>query len=133
MVRARGSWAEFEDGRRLLDFTTGIGVTNLGHCHPKVSQAAADQCLNLVHGQVSSCDVSCNSTKLTFPPPISQCSIAYHEPYLRLIEKLLPIMPDPSLDSFFFWNSGSEAVEGALKMARIYTGRKGIITMQGLP
>ena len=42
-------------------------------------------------------------------------------------------MPDPSLDSFFFWNSGSEAVEGALKMARIYTGRKGIIAMQGLP
>ena len=42
-------------------------------------------------------------------------------------------MPDPSLDSFFFWNSGSEAVEGALKMARIYTGRKGVITMQGLP
>ncbi|KAF9653244.1 acetylornithine aminotransferase [Thelephora ganbajun] len=110
MVRAQGSWAEFEDGRQLLDFTTGIGVTNLGHCHPKVSQAAANQCLSLVHGQ---------------------CSIAFHEPYLRLIEKLLPIMPDPSLDSFFFWNSGSEAVEGALKMARIYTGRKGIITMQG--
>lgn len=63
----------------------------------------------------------------------SQCSITYHEPYLRLIEKLLPVMPDPSLDSFFFWNSGSEAVEGALKMARIYTGRKAIITMQGLP
>ena len=42
-------------------------------------------------------------------------------------------MPDPSLDSFFFWNSGSEAVEGAMKMARIYTGRKGIVTMQGPP
>ena len=42
-------------------------------------------------------------------------------------------MPDPSLSSFFFWNSGSEAVEGALKMARIYTGRKGVIAMQGLP
>jgi 4-aminobutyrate aminotransferase len=110
MVRGQGAWVEFEDGRRLLDFTSGIGVTNLGHCHPKVSQAAADQCLKLVHGQ---------------------CSIAYHEPYLRLIQKLLPIMPDPLLNSFFFWNSGSEAVEGALKMARIYTGRKGIIAMQG--
>ena len=53
MVRGQGSWAEFEDGRRLLDFTTGIGVTNLGHCHPKVSKAAADQCFHLVHGQVS--------------------------------------------------------------------------------
>lgn len=42
-------------------------------------------------------------------------------------------MPDPSLDSFFFWGSGSEAVEGALKMARIYTGRTAIVTMQGLP
>ena len=60
-----------------------------------------------------------------------QCSIAFHEPYLRLIEKLLPLMPDPSLDSFFFWNSGSEAVEAALKMARTLTGRQNIITMQG--
>ncbi|KAF8193299.1 aminotransferase [Pholiota molesta] len=73
---------------KLLDFTCGIGVTNLGHAHPVVSKAAADQCMQLVH---------------------SQCSIALHEPYLRLIERLLPVMPDPSLDSFFFWNSGSEA------------------------
>lgn len=70
--------------------------------------------------------------KVNVPPCSPQCSIAYHEPYLRLIEKLLPIMPDPSLDSFFFWNSGTEAIEGALKMARIHTGRKGIIAMQGL-
>ena len=81
----------------------------------------------------SSHDSPCNFTMLAnVVPRISQCSIAYHEPYLRLIEKLLPIMPDPSLNSFFFWNSGSEAVEGALKMARICTGRKGIIAMQGL-
>ena len=52
MVRAQGSWTEFEDGRRLLDFTAGIGVTNLGHCHPKVSKAAPDQCSKLVHAQV---------------------------------------------------------------------------------
>jgi 4-aminobutyrate aminotransferase len=60
-----------------------------------------------------------------------QSNIAFHEPYLRLIKKLLPIMPDASLDSFFFWNSGSEAVETALKMARIVTGRQNIICMQG--
>lgn len=81
-----------------------------GHCHPKVSGAAANQCMELVHGQ---------------------CSIAFHGPYLRLIEKLLPIMPHPSMDSFFFWNSGSEAVEAAIKMSRIITGKQNIIAMQG--
>ena len=60
-----------------------------------------------------------------------QCSIGFHEPYLRLIERLLPMMPDPSLDSFFFWNSGSEAIEAAIKMARTITGRQNIIHMQG--
>jgi 4-aminobutyrate aminotransferase len=61
----------------------------------------------------------------------SQCSIAFHRPYLELIEQLLPVMPDKSLDSFFFWNSGSEAVEAAIKMARMLTGRQNIISMQG--
>ena len=60
-----------------------------------------------------------------------QCSIGFHEPYLQLIKRLLPMMPHPSLDSFFFWNSGSEAVEGAIKMARVLTGRQNIISMQG--
>ncbi|KAJ6612700.1 acetylornithine aminotransferase [Mycena sp. CBHHK59/15] len=110
MTSGKGSYVEYADGRRLLDFTCGIGVTSLGHCHPKVSKAAADQCMNIVH---------------------AQCSIAFHEPYLRLIEKLLPIMPDPSLNSFFFWNSGSEAVEAALKLARTATGRQNFICMQG--
>ncbi|KAF9026819.1 acetylornithine aminotransferase [Hymenopellis radicata] len=110
MSKGSGSYLEFTDGRKVLDFSCGIGVTGLGHCHPKVSQAAADQCMNLVHGQ---------------------CSIAFHAPYLRLIEKLLPVMPHPSLDSFFFWNSGSEAVECSMKMARIITGRPNIICMQG--
>jgi len=109
-AKGEGSWVTMHSGRKLLDFTCGIGVTNLGHCHPKVSRAAADQCLNLVHGQ---------------------CSIAYHEPYLRLIERLLPIMPHPSLDSFFFVNSGSEAVEAALKMVRSIMRKQNIITMQG--
>ncbi|KAG5634204.1 hypothetical protein H0H81_002890 [Sphagnurus paluster] len=110
MSRGEGSYVEYEDGRRLLDFTSGIGVTSLGHCHPKVSKAAADQCLTLVH---------------------AQCSIAFHKPYLQLVERLLPMMPHPSLDSFFFWNSGSEAVEAAIKLARVATGRQHIICMQG--
>ncbi|KIK01219.1 hypothetical protein K443DRAFT_99044 [Laccaria amethystina LaAM-08-1] len=110
MAKGEGSYVVYEDGQRLLDFTCGIGVTSLGHVNPHVSQAAADQCLKLVH---------------------SQCSISLHEPYIRLIERLLPIMPDPSLDSFFFWNSGSEAVEAAIKMARVFTGKQNIICMQG--
>ncbi|PBL04398.1 acetylornithine aminotransferase [Armillaria gallica] len=110
VAQGRGSYVDFQDGRHMLDFTTGIGVTNLGHCHPKVSKAAADQCMNIVH---------------------AQCGIAFHEPYLQLIERLLPLMPHPSLDSFFFWNSGSEAIECAIKMARIATGRPNIISMQG--
>ena len=60
-----------------------------------------------------------------------QCGVAFHGPYLRLIEKLIPMMPDPSLDSFFFVNSGSEAIENALKMARTITGRQNIIALQG--
>ncbi|KAF7973693.1 hypothetical protein HWV62_14360 [Athelia sp. TMB] len=110
MSKGQGSYMSFEDGREMLDFTCGIGVTNLGHCHPKVSGAAAAQCMDLVHGQ---------------------CSIAFHGPYLRLIEALLPMMPHPSLDSFFFWNSGSEAVEAAIKMSRIITKKQNIIAMQG--
>ena len=60
----------------------------------------------------------------------NQCAVAYHEPYLHLIERLLSIMPHGSLDSFFFVNSGSEAVEAALKMVRGIT-RKQNIVMQG--
>lgn len=60
-----------------------------------------------------------------------QCSIMFHAPYLQLIERLLPVMPDPSLDSFFLWNSGAEAVEAAIKVARMATNRQNIITFSG--
>jgi 4-aminobutyrate aminotransferase len=110
MCKGQGSYVTFEDGKRMLDFTCGIAVTGLGHCHPKVSEAAAKQCMELVH---------------------AQCSIAFHGPYLRLIERLIPIMPHSSLNSFFFWNSGSEAVEAAIKMSRSITGKQNIIAMQG--
>ncbi|TFY62655.1 hypothetical protein EVJ58_g3726 [Rhodofomes roseus] len=108
--KGEGSYLTVEDGRKMLDFTCGIGVTNLGHCHPRVSGAAAKQCMEVVH---------------------MQCSIAFHQPYLKLIEKILPLMPDPSLNSFFWWNSGSEAIEAAIKIARTATGRQNIISMQG--
>ena len=52
MTKGDGSYVEYSDGRRYLDFTCGIGVTNLGHAHPSVSGAAAEQCMKLVHSQV---------------------------------------------------------------------------------
>ncbi|KAK4047427.1 hypothetical protein OIO90_006172 [Microbotryomycetes sp. JL221] len=110
MTQGQGSYVTTDTGRTLLDFTCGIGVTNLGHCHPKVTKAAQDQCATLVHGQVN---------------------IGFNKPYLGLIEKLIPNMPHPSLDTFFFWNSGAEAVEASIKLARQATGKQNVIVVQG--
>ncbi|MGD8903770.1 MAG: aminotransferase class III-fold pyridoxal phosphate-dependent enzyme, partial [Anaerolineae bacterium] len=107
--RAEGAYIYAHDGRRYLDFTSGIGVTNTGHCHPEVVAAAQEQVGKLIHGQVN---------------------IVYHEPLLDLARELLTITP-PGLDSFFFSNSGAEAVEAALKLARQATGRPNIIVFQG--
>ncbi|KAL8797273.1 MAG: hypothetical protein Q9195_000426 [Heterodermia aff. obscurata] len=105
-----GSYVTMLGGRRFLDFTSGIGVTNLGHCHPSVTKAAQSQIGKLVHGQIN---------------------IAFQKPYLELVESLLPLMPHESLDTFFFWNSGAEAVEAAVKLARHATKKQNIIVMQG--
>jgi 4-aminobutyrate aminotransferase len=105
-----GSYVTMVGGKRYLDFTVGIGVANLGHCHPGVTKAIQTQVGQLVHGQVN---------------------IAFQKPYLELIEQLIPLMPHKSLDTFFFWNSGSEAVEAAVKLARHATKKQNIIVMQG--
>ncbi|KIW51965.1 4-aminobutyrate transaminase [Exophiala xenobiotica] len=105
-----GSYVTMMSGRKMLDFTCGIGVANLGHCHPAVTKAAQAQVGKMVHAQVN---------------------IAFQKPYLELIQSLLPLMPHKSLDTFFFWNSGSEAVEAAVKLARHATKKQNIIVMQG--
>ncbi|KAL8691249.1 MAG: hypothetical protein Q9218_003489 [Villophora microphyllina] len=105
-----GSYVTMVGGRKMLDFTCGIGVTNLGHCHPAVTKAAQSQAGKLVHGQIN---------------------IAFQKPYLDLVKALLPLMPHNSLDTFFFWNSGSEAVEAAVKLARHATKKQNLIVMQG--
>ncbi|KAI5475077.1 4-aminobutyrate aminotransferase / (S)-3-amino-2-methylpropionate transaminase [Pseudohyphozyma bogoriensis] len=110
LAKGQGSYVDTECGRTLLDFTSGIGVTNLGHCHPKVTEAAQAQVGTLVHGQVN---------------------IGFNKPYLGLIEKLIPVMPHESLDTFFFWNSGAEAVEASIKLARHATKKQNIIVVQG--
>ena len=105
-----GSYVTTASGRKMLDFSCGIGVTNLGHCHPAVTKAVSIQAGKLVHGQVN---------------------IAFQRPYLELIESLIPVMPDKSLDTFFFWNSGAEAVEAAVKLARQATKKQNIIAVHG--
>lgn len=97
------------DGRAYLDFANGIAVTALGHTHPRVTAA--------IHAQVD---------RLT--GPIS--AIGFSGPITRLADELAATFPDP-LDSVFFLNSGSEAIDGALKLARRVTGRPGIIAFRG--
>jgi len=108
--RGEGPYLYDVDGRRYLDFTCGIGVTNPGHAHPKVVKAIQEQAARLIHGQVN---------------------IVYHKPMIDLVEELLTIMPDPSLDSFFFSNSGAEIVEAAVKLAKVATGRPNTIVFAG--
>ncbi|MCX7683206.1 MAG: aminotransferase class III-fold pyridoxal phosphate-dependent enzyme [Anaerolineae bacterium] len=107
--RAEGAYIYSADGTRYLDFTCGIAVTNTGHCHPRVVRAIQEQAAKLLHGQVN---------------------IVYHRPLLELVEELRTIVPPP-IDCFFFSNSGAEAVEGAVKLARQATGRPNIIVFQG--
>jgi 4-aminobutyrate aminotransferase len=107
--RAEGSYVYDLDNVEYLDFTCGIGVTNTGHCHPRVVEAIRRQAGLLLHGQIN---------------------IIVHEPVLDLISELRSIVP-PSMDGFFFSNSGAEAVEGSLKLARQATGRPNVIVFQG--
>ncbi|MEZ4769313.1 MAG: aminotransferase class III-fold pyridoxal phosphate-dependent enzyme [Caldilineales bacterium] len=106
--RGEGALLYGEDGRAYLDFTCGIGVTNTGHCHPRVVEAVQRQAGLLLHGQAN---------------------IVFHKPMLQLVQELLPIVAP--LDSFFFSNAGAEAVEGAIKLARQATGRTNVVVFQG--
>lgn len=106
---ASGAYLFTDEGKRILDFSTGIGVTNTGHCHPTVVAAAQQQIAKLMHGQIN---------------------IVYHQPVLDLVNELISVFP-PYLDRFFFSNSGAEAVEAAIKLARHATERTNIIVFQG--
>ena len=106
---ATGPYIYASDGRRYLDFSSGIGVTNTGHCHPQVVEAVREQVGKVIHAQVN---------------------ILYHQPILDLVQELNQVAP-PHLNRFFFSNSGAEAVEAALKLARHATGRPNVIVFQG--
>lgn len=106
---ALGSWIHATDGKSYLDFTTGIGVTSTGHCHPRVVEAAREQVGKIIHAQYTT---------------------VMHKPLLALTEKLGEVLP-AGLDSVFYANSGSEAVEAAIRLARMATGRPNIVVFQG--
>ena len=97
------------EGRAYLDFANGIAVTALGHVHPRVTAA--------IHAQVD---------KLI--GPVS--AMGFTEPISRLADELASVFPAP-LDTTIFLNSGSEAIDAAMKLARRVTGRPGIIAFRG--
>ena len=107
--RGEGAWLITTDGERYLDYSSGIGVTNTGHAHPRVVAAVQAQAAKILHAQQN---------------------ITYHEPGLRLYERLRHVLP-PRADGAewgaFLSNSGAEAVEASVKLARIATGRPVIL------
>ncbi|GAA4920706.1 aspartate aminotransferase family protein [Nesterenkonia rhizosphaerae] len=107
--RGEGVYLYDDGGTRYLDFTAGIGVTSTGHCHPKVVAAAQQQVGTLIHGQYTT---------------------VMHRPLQQLTQRLSEVLP-AGLDSVFFSNSGSEAAEAALRLARQATGRPNIVVFQG--
>src|SRR5438067_5054967 len=112
LVVARGSGAVIEgvDGNRFLDFTAGIAVTATGHCHPHVVAAIQDQAAKLLH--MSGTDF-------------------YYQPQIDLAQRLAEAAPGRSRKRVFYTNSGAEALEAALKLARWHTGRSRAIAFFG--
>lgn len=106
--RAEGVYMYDTAGKPFIDLISGIGVSNLGHSNPKVIAAIKDQVDKYMHLMVYGEYVQ--------------------TPQVRFAEKLISILPD-TLNSVYFTNSGAEAVEGALKLAKRYTGRQQIIAM----
>ena len=107
--RGAGTYLYDRNGRRYLDFASGIATNNLGHCHPNVVRAAVEQTEKIIH--------SCGA-------------VVHFEVNVQLAEKLVEITP-LTVDMCFFANSGAEAVEGALKLARYVSRRPTIIAYTG--
>ena len=107
-MRGQGAWLWDADGRRYLDFGSGIAVTNTGHCHPKVVAAVAEQAATLIHTSV----------------------VAHPTGMIRLAERLAGLVPFMAEPQVFFCNSGAEAVDGSLKLARKVTGKPGVIAFR---
>ncbi len=108
VTKGEGCYLWSEDGRKILDFASGVAVCNLGHNHPKVVEAAEKQMKELIHGGHN---------------------VVYYESYVRLAERLVELMGGDTM--VYFSNSGAEANEGAIKLAKYVTKRPGIIAFRG--
>src|SRR3989441_11622693 len=106
--RGEGVWIYASNGDRYLDLYGGHAVAGTGHCHPHIVRAIKEQ-----------------TDKLLF-----YSNLVYSEARARAAEKLVSIAPD-SLAKSFFCNSGTEANENAMRMARMATGRENVITFSG--
>jgi 4-aminobutyrate aminotransferase len=108
--RGRGALVEDVDGNSFLDFAAGIAVVATGHCHPDVVAAIQKQAAELIH--MSGTDF-------------------YYPNMVELAEKLAAIAPGPGAKRVYFGNSGTEAVEAAIKLAKYHTGRDKLIAFHG--
>src|SRR5215212_5065089 len=110
IARGEGAVVEDVDGNRFLDCAAGIAVNSTGVSHPEVVKAICDQAEKFIH--MSGTDF-------------------YYEPQVRLAEELAGIVPIHGEVRSFFGNSGTEAIEAAMKLARYHTRRNGIIAFLG--
>ena len=108
-VRGEGIYLWDKDDNKYMDFTSGIGVTNLGHTHPNIVKAIQEQATRLHFGQMN---------------------VVILPQFIELSKKLNDITPS-TIDTFFFTNSGAEATEAAVKLVRHATNKRNIIVFQG--
>ena len=108
--RGRGAVVEDVDGNEFLDFSAGIAVTSTGHCHPEVVAAVQNQAAELIH--MSGTDF-------------------YYEQMTEVAKQLSKVAPMPGPHKFYYGNSGAEAVECAIKLARYHTRRQHIVAFYG--
>ncbi|MFZ4584287.1 MAG: aspartate aminotransferase family protein [Acidimicrobiia bacterium] len=109
VVSGSGCWVTTVDGDRYLDFTSGIAVTSTGHAHPHVVAAIQRQAERFIHAQVN----------------------VYRHDLLEPLATRLAELAPPSIDTFFFANSGAEITEAAVKLAKQATGRPNVIVFSG--
>jgi 4-aminobutyrate aminotransferase/(S)-3-amino-2-methylpropionate transaminase len=109
LERGEGAVVTDADGNRLLDFTGGIGAMNVGHARPEVARAISAQAARLTHSAIQ---------------------VTGYEPYVALAEKLCAIAPVAGPRKAFLCTTGTEAVENAVKLSRVATGRSGVICFE---